>query len=59
MKENYTTNRPLVAESFVDQLMAQAEETETHVTFSRQHLRGCLASLGRDVMVREKQNYER
>ena len=59
MKESFTTNRPHVAENFVDKLMSQAEETETHVTFSRDHLRNCLASLGRDVMMRERQNYER
>ena len=59
MKESFTTNRPHVAENFVDKLMSRAKETETDITFSRDHLRNCLASLGRDVMMRERQNYER
>ncbi|XP_070191909.1 uncharacterized protein [Littorina saxatilis] len=58
MKESFTTNRPHVAENFVDKLMSQAEETDTQVTFSCDHLRRCLESLGREVMMREKQNYE-
>ncbi|XP_076468617.1 uncharacterized protein LOC143299362 isoform X2 [Babylonia areolata] len=58
MKESFTTNRPHVAEHFVDNLMTQAEETDTHVTFTREHLRSCLGALGREVMMREKQNYE-
>ncbi|KAL8592207.1 hypothetical protein ACOMHN_030882 [Nucella lapillus] len=58
MKESFTTNRPHVAEHFVDKLMGDVEQSETHVTFSKAHLRSCFATLGREVMAREKQNYE-
>lgn len=59
MKESFTTNRPHVAEQFVDQLMSQATETDSEVTFTRAHLRECLTTLGRGVLAREKQNFER
>nr|KAG5699494.1 hypothetical protein BaRGS_020053 [Batillaria attramentaria] len=58
MKESFTTNRPHVAEQFVDQLMSQATETESEITFSRDHLRECFSALGRGIMARERQNYE-
>jgi hypothetical protein len=58
MKEVFTTNKPHIAEHFVDALMSEAKEEDSKVTFSRDHLLKCLTKLGRDIMIREKLNYE-
>lgn len=59
MKETYTITKPHVAENFEDNLMSKFEETETEITFTKEHLNSCLAELAREVMAREKHNYER
>ncbi|XP_059153793.1 uncharacterized protein LOC131939486 [Physella acuta] len=58
MSESFTMNRPHVAEKFVHTLMSQGQETETKVTFDTKHLHACLAELARNVMAREKHNFE-
>nr|KAI8733110.1 hypothetical protein BgiMline_029055 [Biomphalaria glabrata] len=58
MSESFTMNRPHVAEKFVNLLMSKAQETESSVTLDSKHLQTCLAELARNVMAREKHNFE-
>ncbi|CAL1545735.1 unnamed protein product [Lymnaea stagnalis] len=58
MSESFTMNRPHIAEKFVNMLMAEAQETEKTVTFDSKHLQACLSELARNVMTREKHNFE-
>ncbi|KAH3820990.1 hypothetical protein DPMN_122743, partial [Dreissena polymorpha] len=58
MKESFTILKPHMTESFYEKLMNNCEEKDDHVTFSRKHLDTCLADLARDVMAREKNNFE-
>ncbi|KAH9494550.1 hypothetical protein Btru_042420 [Bulinus truncatus] len=58
MSESFTMNRPHVAERFVNLLMSKAQETELSVTFDSKHLQTCLAELARNIMAREKHNFE-
>ena len=59
IKESFTLNKPHIAEDFISRLMSNAQESESSVTFSPDHLNTCLSHLATEVMAREKQNYER
>ncbi|XP_064633719.1 uncharacterized protein LOC135491668 [Lineus longissimus] len=59
MKESYTINKPHIAEDFKDLLMAEVQEEEDGtLVFTKKHLNTCLQQLARDVMERERHNYE-
>ncbi len=59
MKESYTINKPHIAEEFIDSLMSECRESGEEVTFTSDHLNTCLANLARNVMTRERHNYDR
>ena len=59
MKESFTVNKPHMAEDFAELLMTECSETETEVTFQKVHLNDCLAGLARDIVARERHNYDR
>ena len=60
MKETVTINRPHIAEDFIGRLMPQNQTQEDEkITFTREHLNSCLIKLSNDIMVRERQNYEK
>ena len=52
-------NKPHIAEDFIAQLMSSCKESEDTVEFDKQHLNAALNKLASDVMVREKQNFEK
>ncbi|XP_015211614.2 uncharacterized protein si:ch73-242m19.1 isoform X3 [Lepisosteus oculatus] len=59
MKQGFSPERPHIVENFVQQLMAQSEETDDErLTFSRAHLQSCLTSLACSVMERERRNFD-
>lgn len=58
MKESFTIAKPHVSESFFEKLMSNSDEKDETVTFTRKHLNATVAELGRDVMAREKSNFE-
>ncbi|XP_051020197.1 uncharacterized protein LOC127205081 [Acomys russatus] len=58
MKENFSVVRPQVVEKFVQRLMEKSHDDGAEITFRREHLEACLLSLGRDVMGRERSNFE-
>ncbi|KAL4226305.1 hypothetical protein ACF0H5_014288 [Mactra antiquata] len=58
MKESFTIAKPHVSESFFEKLMSSCDEKDDTVTFTRKHLNSCIAELSRDVMAREKSNFE-
>lgn len=59
MKESYTINKPHIAEEFIDSLMAESKEDGDEITFTTEHLNSCLAQLAREIMARERHNYDR
>jgi hypothetical protein len=60
MKETVTINRPHIAEDFIEQLISQSQShLESDITFTKEHLNTCLTKLSNDIMVRERQNYEK
>ena len=59
IKENFTTSRPYIAESFVNQLMSIHIEDATSMTFRIDHLTACVNQLARDIMSREKLVFEK
>ncbi|XP_069462643.1 coiled-coil domain-containing protein 162-like [Ambystoma mexicanum] len=58
MKENFSATRPHILEQFIQRLMKNCQDTDTEFTFSKEHLEGCLTSLGCDLMERERSNFE-
>lgn len=59
MKESFTLTKPHIADTFVTQLMANCQENDDEITFSKEHLNNCFSELARNVMTRERHNYER
>ncbi len=59
MKESYTVNKPRIAEDFIEALIAESKETGDEITVPTQHLNTCLTNLARDVMARERHNYDK
>ena len=59
IKENFTTSRPYIAESFVNELMSTHIEDATSITFRIDHLTTCVNQLARDIMSREKLVFEK
>ena len=59
MKESYTINKPHIAEEFIDNLMSESKENGDEITFTTEHLNSCFAQLARDVIARERHNYDR
>ena len=59
MRESFTTAKPHIAEQFITKLMGKCKETGDVLTFEREHMNACLNKLASDVMVRERQNYEK
>ncbi|NXL10949.1 CC162 protein, partial [Mesembrinibis cayennensis] len=58
MQENFSVVQPQIAETFVQRLMENYQESDTEVTFKKSHLQQCLTILGCDVMARERSNFE-
>ena len=58
MKESFTIAKPHLTESFYDKLTSFCDETEEKITFTKKHFNNCVAELTRDVMAREKSNFE-
>ncbi|XP_006881290.1 PREDICTED: coiled-coil domain-containing protein 162-like [Elephantulus edwardii] len=58
MKESFSVIRPQVVENFIQRLMENYHDDELEITFSKDHLKDCLLSLGCDVMARERSNFE-
>ncbi|XP_076118208.1 uncharacterized protein LOC143085614 isoform X2 [Mytilus galloprovincialis] len=58
MKESFTLTKPHIADTFVTQLMANCQENDDEITFSKEHLNNCFSELARNVMTRERHNYE-
>ncbi|XP_059687594.1 coiled-coil domain-containing protein 162-like [Gavia stellata] len=58
MQENFSVVRPQIAETFVQRLMENYQESDTEVTFKKTHLQQCLTVLGCDIMARERSNFE-
>ncbi|NXN38666.1 CC162 protein, partial [Rhinoptilus africanus] len=58
MQENFSVVRPQIAETFVQRLMENYQESDTEVTFKKSHLQHCLTILGCDIMARERSNFE-
>lgn len=59
MKESFTLTKPHIADSFISKLMQEGQETEDEITFTKEHLNNCLGELARNIMTRERHNYER
>ncbi|KAM9433887.1 uncharacterized protein ACWYII_017323 isoform 3-T3 [Salvelinus alpinus] len=58
MKHSLSPERPQLVESFTQQLMECAEQTEEgQLTFPTAHLQRCLSTLGRSVMERERSSF--
>ncbi|XP_062896851.1 uncharacterized protein si:ch73-242m19.1 isoform X1 [Mobula hypostoma] len=58
MTENFSITRPQIVEKFVQKLKENSRETESEITFSKDHLSNCLLHLACDVMERERSNFE-
>ncbi|ELW50092.1 Coiled-coil domain-containing protein 162 [Tupaia chinensis] len=58
IKEDFSVVRPHIVEKFRQGLMENYKEGELEITFRKDHLNACLASLGCDVMARERSNFE-
>ncbi|XP_069092706.1 uncharacterized protein [Pleurodeles waltl] len=58
MKENFSATRPHILEQFVQRLMENCQDSDTEITFGKDHLQRCLTILGCDIMARERSNYE-
>ncbi|XP_059838957.1 uncharacterized protein si:ch73-242m19.1 isoform X2 [Hypanus sabinus] len=58
MTENFSITRPQIVEKFVQKLKENSRETESEITFSKDHLSNCLLTLACDVMGRERSNFE-
>ena len=59
MRESFTTAKPHIAENFISELMSSVKESGDVLTFDKKHLNYCLNKLASDVMVRERQNFEK
>jgi len=59
IKETFTTSRPHIAESFVNQLMSTHIEDATSISFRIDHLTACVNQLTSDIMSREKLVFEK
>ncbi|CAH2252244.1 Hypothetical predicted protein [Pelobates cultripes] len=58
MKENFSPVRPQIVEHFVQKLMSEQQDSNSQVTFNKDHLEACLTSLACDIMAREQSNFE-
>jgi len=59
IKESFTTSRPHLAESFINQLMSTHIEDATSISFRIDHLTACVNQLSSDIMAREKLVFEK
>lgn len=58
MKESFTLTKPHIADTFITQLMTECKENEEEITFTKEHLNTCIGELARNIMTRERHNYE-
>ncbi|XP_075353274.1 coiled-coil domain-containing protein 162-like [Mycteria americana] len=58
MQENFSVVQPQIVETFVQRLMENYQESDTEVTFKKNHLQQCLTILGCDMMARERSSFE-
>ena len=59
MKESFTLTKPHIADQFINHLMKECQENNDEITFTREHLNNCIGELSRNIMTRERHNYER
>lgn len=58
MKESFTLTKPHIADQFINHLMKECQENNDEITFTREHLNNCIGELARNIMTRERHNYE-
>jgi thymidylate kinase len=46
-------------DQFINHLMKECQENNDEITFTREHLNNCIGELARNIMTRERHNYER
>ena len=60
MKESFTIVKPLIAEDFVSRLKKKMNETENgEYLISHDDLNECVGELARNIMTRERYNFDR